>query len=397
MAFFSKKDSARKILVFDIGTSSVGGFFVAVRAGSKPEVLATSRSSLRLVDSPELKNLSNSVRRALDDSIKLLSEKIKKDGSAFHLDHIFVILSSPWFLSETRSIRMNREKDFVVHQKLLDDLTREEADLFKKRSGEKFSADPDKLEIIECDIMKISLNGYTVKESLSKKAHELVMSLYISTSRKEFLDTIRDSFSRQVGEIRLTFRSEPLTLFGALKEMIDCDEGFVLVDVGGEMTELALVKHYVIESVTAFNKGGNFMVRRIASSLGIGLDEALSLLKSRTSGHLEEAMQGKIGRILEGAGKDWQASLTKALAEIGKANTLPQNMILTGGASGIEVLKRAGESADLSRFAILGKPFNVIIFMPEHFDELINSAIIDRNDPQLTLPLLLVLEISKHA
>ncbi len=391
MNLFDKKNK-RHIVMFDIRTSSIGAFAFKKESGKLPEVLAFSKIPLRLLDAPGSSSMENSVLKTFEDTSKALTSSFKDVIP----DMIFVVLSSPWFQSQTRSVKISRESPFIVTQKFLDDIIRDETDLFIKRSEETFSSRADQLEVLECAIMKITLNGYRVTEPIKKNAREMTMSLYLSASRREFIELIRESLIHNFGPVKIELKSEPLALFQILKDMIDCEEGFLTIDVGGEMTEVSLVRNCVIEGVGTFNKGGNFIIRRVASSLSTGLEEALSFIKSKSRGDLKEDIDQKISKILEIAGNEWRDGLVEALKIIGKSNTLPQNLVLTGGASGIEMLKQKSQSAELTPLTILGKPFNVIVFMPQDLESRINPGALDKKDTQLTLPLLLATDLIKN-
>ncbi|MDP3785359.1 MAG: hypothetical protein Q8R12_04880 [bacterium] len=393
MALFSNSQDFKNILVLDIGTASVNALWARSAQNSPPEIFFSTRAGLRLLENPDFRSMWRYVKESLLGVIAAL----KKEHNRIRFDLVFVVFSSPWYVSQTRIVKMERLESFTVSQKLFDDMVSEELELFRARSQEKFGLSSDNIVIMEQEIMKVSLNGYPVPEPLKKKTRQLELALYASLARKELLEDLGNLLEHQLGRAKVKINSSPLALFEVLKETVGLEEGFLLVDMGGEITEISLVERGMIEEVLTFARGGHFVVRRLASSLGVGLEEALSLLKSKTRGDLKSSLDQKMGGILEEAGKEWSRLFFEALGGLGKSRPLPQTLVLVGGASGLEVLRKQVESEELSRFTILGRPFKVLTFLPENLEDRIKTGVLDSKDPQMTLPLLLVLAASKNA
>lgn len=392
MALFSKGQDFKNILVLDIGTASVNALLVRAAKNSPSEIIFSAKAGLRLLENPDFRSMWRYAKESLLGVIAVL----KKEHNGIPLDLIFVVFSSPWYVSQTRIVKMERPESFIVSQKLFDEMVSEELELFRARSQKKFGFSSENIAIMEQEIMKVTLNGYSVQEPLKKKTRQLELALYASLARKELLEDLENLLEHQLGRARVKINSSPLALFEVLKEMVGLEEGFLLVDMGGEITEISLVERGIIEEVLTFARGGHFVVRRLASGLSIGLEEALSLLKSKTRGDLKDSLGRKMIMILEEAGKEWFRFFLKALGDLGKSRPLPQTLVLVGGVSGLEVLRKQMESEELSRFTILGRPFKVLTLLPANLEERIKIGALDSKDPQMALPLLLILAASKN-
>src|SRR3989344_2116784 len=344
MPFFKSKVSTTNILLFDIGSSSVNGFLIGAVPGKNPEILYSARSNLRLMDASSDKNPWRSVRGAMEEIVKNTKNAVKgaKPG------RILAILSSPWFSSETRGAEVQRNLPFVITEKILDDVIDGEAQIF-----------------------------------ISKKEMDL------SLSKNEL-------FHHFFGQVPILIGTAPLILFNVLKENLNCDDGYVLVHIGGEVTELSLIRNCILEKVETFPRGGNFIVRRIAAAFNMEIEDAASYLRANTNGEISPN-QKQFEAVLDEAGKEWYNFLFKATEKLKSDTYLPQLMMFLGGASKISALKRAAESPELSAFTALGKPFNVRTLTPKDLENEIFPTSLDVKDPQLTLPLLLAIAASKNA
>lgn len=391
--FFSRPKETKNILVFDIGSSSVNSFLVRSSKDAGPELLANTRVTLPLLDNLDLEHLERHTRKA----VREISEHFRKDFSKTPPDLIFAVISAPWYFCETKIVKLARREPFIISEELVSSLVADELELFKPRAQEKFSMLAEEIEILESEAMRFTVNGYHLKSPFGKKTTQLELALYASAARKNFLSTLREIWRHFFGEISVEVGSEPLALFRVLSEMVNPQEGFVLVDVGGEITEVYLVRGGVLENVIAFNWGGNLMIRRLASLLKVDLGEALSIFKTKVRGELNPALDEKIVPALKGVCSQWQGFLAESLSGLGKNEPLPQTLLLLGGAAGSEALKSCATAQELASFTILGKPFNVLTFIPENLEGRIQVRGLDRKDPQMTLPLLLVLSASNYA
>ncbi|MEK7084964.1 MAG: hypothetical protein AAB904_00380, partial [Patescibacteria group bacterium] len=298
---------------------------------------------------------------------------------------------SPWYASQSRLVHMEPREEFFVTERMLESVVQEEEELFKKKMQERLSLAPGELVLLESNVMKTSLNGYRVHSPFKKKARFLDMAVYTSLARKEIVDTISEIFRHAWREADVKIHSEPIVLFQALQGALDFEEGFLLLDVGGEITEIFLMRKFMIEDMATFPRGGNFLARRIAARLGVGPQEAAGLLKVQRRGDEKESLKGALASSLEDGSSAWADFFARALTEMSRAGYLPPTLVFLGGGAGIDALKAKTESESLSKFTILGKPFRARTILPEHISKNLEGTTLPQKDPQFTLPLLLVL------
>ncbi|MBI2610013.1 hypothetical protein HYW53_02445 [Candidatus Giovannonibacteria bacterium] len=391
--FFKNSKESKKILVIDIGTSSINGFYIEIISGKKPRILKTLHRDLEFLNDPNFQTMWGNIKSGILEIFTFF----KKNDAKFHVDFAEVILSSPWYLSQTRMVRVKRDYIFTVNEGLVDDLIEEETAAFLKKSVSHLKMEVRELAVLEKYVMKVFLNGYPAPQPFGKKAQELVLCLYVSICRNEIARELGDLVRHQFPRTRLIINSSPAALFQIFRRKFDPEEGFIIADIGGEITEITFVSGQVIEEVATFPRGGNFIVRRLASGLGIPVNDALTLLKSRTKGALKEELSEKIKGLIEGASKEWYKFFYETISDIGNEKPLPQSLILIGGAAGIDILKLSSQSEDLSKFTILGRSFTTQTYLPENFESELDYAGIDRKDPQMSLPLLLVLSSLENA
>ena len=355
------------------------------------EISSSTHSRLPLLESPDFKHIERHTKKA----IRELSEELYKNYPAFKPGVVFVVVSSPWYSSETKVVKVSRKDPFVITKDLLEGVMADEVELFLKKIGKNSSAAAEEMEILDKEIMRFVVNGYPIKNPLKKTTSELSFSIYLSAVKKNFLNNLQETLSHFFGSAEIKIVSEPFALYKILSEMVNSEEGFLVVDVGGEVTEVYLIRNGILEDVKNFSWGENLVVRRLASSMKVELGEALSFFKADNSGDLKEGMSEKIAPAVEGVCTEWQNFLSESLSEMGKNVPLPQTLILLGGIAGSDVLKKCVNSPDFSSFTILGKPFNVVTLPPESFESKISFSGVDKD--KMTTPLLLALGASRYA
>ena len=385
-------ERAKHILVVDIGTATVNAFLVRQNPHRPPEVLSTKRFNLGLAENPDFLRMWRQVKGALRE----LASFLKSTSEGAHVDMVFTVLSSPWYASQTRLVHMEPKKEFFTTEEILRKLVREEQDLFEKKMQARFALPQGSLAPLEGDIMKSALNGYHVRSPLKKKARFLDLAVYVSFVRKEVLEDIFEIFRQAWRQADMRVCSGPLMLFRALQGALNFEEGFILLDVGGEITEIFLIRKFMIESMATFLRGGNSLIRRLAARLNMPFAEAAGLLKLQGRQDGKESLKKTLSQALEEGTKEWAEFFSEALGELSPNGYLPATLVFLGGGAGIDALKTATESERFSRFNALGKPFRTVTILPENLRQNLEGSAIDRKDPQMTLPLLFVLSASEN-
>src|SRR3989337_292077 len=110
--------------------------------------------------------------------------------------------------------------------------------------------------------------------------------------------------------------------------MVNPKDGYLVVDVGGEVTEIYLIRDGILEDTKSFVWGANLVIRRVASSLNIGLSEALSFFAAQSEGDVKDSTDEKLSSAALGVCSEWQSFLAESLSELGRDQPLPQTLVI---------------------------------------------------------------------
>lgn len=350
MSFFSKTAKSKIIVVLDMASSSVGGALFEQNGDEPIKVLATTRRPVNfLLDI----NMDAGLRCA-KESLSQVIDKLKE----FHrgrVGGVLCVFSSPWFMSRTKTATVVGEKPFEIKKDFFKRLIREEELKMSDASS----------PFIEHEIIKTELNGYFTRRPYGKKAKSVKSYIYLSVSAQKPMKLVEKESIRAFGHTPLVFRTLPLVAFRVLDDIMNHKEGFLIIDIGGETTEVLFVRDNALEQSLSFSVGASHLFRKIASNTNAFFKEAPSILKTYARGHRSMDSSERIADAIKEVSDDWCYWLLKSFAEAAKENQLPQNVFLIGDELAEKYFAPCLTKGVVLDFTILGKPFNVCKFQPE--------------------------------
>lgn len=359
MGLFGKKKE-KVIAIIDIGSASVGGMFVNISSKDRPEIITSKRLPINFLFDVDFQAYLRSTLTSFEKILVNLLKDYPKGP-----DKIFCTLSLLWGITQTRVIKAKKEEPIKINKHFVDNLIDEEIKIFKSEWQNRTSYFNEKADLIEHEIMKIALNGYDVENPFNKTAKTIDIYTHMSLIVESVKKRIEDSFLRHFGDVPVFFHTLPFVVFIFLKNILHTEQDFLFSEIGGETSELSLVRDNILEETISFSKGKNLLIRKIASEFKTFIGEAESILKSFREKHLEPALSSKISSILTETSKEWCNRLDKVLTELSQESPLPKRFFLVGDKSITPEIIGCLQSELFLRFTILGKPFEVEEIFPE--------------------------------
>lgn len=325
MNFFSnKKEEAKLALVIDLGSSSVGGALIFInKNNTPPQIIFSIREPILLDKSIHFDQFLSSTLKSLDLVVSKLSTSLLGAPVKF-----FCVLSSPWYSSQVRIISLKKNAPFIFTSKMADDLIKKEVALFEEENI-KDNPNSSSVFVIELRNMKTLLNGYATSDPLNKKAKDIQMELFVSTSSQEVLNSVENIMDKYFHQKNVKFSSFALASFSVARDMFIHQDNFSLVDIGGEITEISLVKKDAICSSSSFPLGHNFFIRELSSNLKCSIDEAKSYISLYKDKHASLELTEKLKPIIEKLKLDWLASFQEALVFLSNDISVSSTIFLT--------------------------------------------------------------------
>ena len=134
--FGGTKHKEELALVFDIGSSSVGGALFIMQKNNVPQIIFSIREPIVLEKEISFDRFLNLAMQ----SLLMVASKISTQGLGAP-KKIFCVLSSPWYASQTRAIVLKKNAPFIFNSKLADSLIEKEIKLFEDECEKKIYRD----------------------------------------------------------------------------------------------------------------------------------------------------------------------------------------------------------------------------------------------------------------
>jgi len=356
MGIFGKgKDKEELALVFDIGSSSVAGALFYMQKSGVPKIIFSIREPIKLENQINFEKFLNLTIKSLDVIVnKICMQKLGAPKK------IFCVLSSPWYASQTRIIKLEKNTSFIFNSKLADSLTQKEITLFEEEHLKKYLNNKEKIRPIELKNMKTLLNGYATPNPLNQKTKELEMTLFLSMSPEEVLSKIEESIGKHFYRGNIKFSSFAMASFSVARDMFVHQENFLLVDIGGEVTDISMVKKDILRTSISFPMGRNYMIRGVASALGCTLDEAKSYISLYKDEHMAKPNEKKFGPVVGKLKTEWLKKFQESLVNLSNDISIPATIFITVDQDFVQFFTELIKTEQFNQYTLTEAKFRII-------------------------------------
>ena len=324
---FGKKKTEELVAIFDIGSGSVGGALVKfpTDVNESPVIKKSVRTEIDYIeDKINVDLFTGNMLKALHTTANSLYQS--KIGAP---DRIVVVLAAPWYSSETRMVKMTKETSFVFTHKMANELLDKEVKSITLDYNKKNKTVSSELEIMEHHIMDVSLNGYEVLEPIGMHTKSVEMNMIFSFSEKIFLDKIRKEISKTFHEIPVYFSSFIVASYFAVRDKYVSPDSYLLLDVGGEVTEVGVVSKGILKASLSFPFGKKTFYKYMCTKLEIELRDAKELLGLYCSGDLSSEEKKKYELLFNSIESSWSEAFRECVGGLPHVLALPSTVFLT--------------------------------------------------------------------
>jgi cell division ATPase FtsA len=354
VGIFSKSKVSNDLaLVFDIGSSSVGGAFFVMEKNGAPKILFSVREQIPIEEELTPDKLFHATIAAL----KIVASTICMKGLG-NPSKIHCVLSSPWYASQTRVIRLEKDTPFIFTEKLADSLIQKEIVVYEEEYVSK--EHKDKIRAIELKNMSVTLNGYPTRTPENQKARELEMTIFISMSEENFLAKVEDTIMTHFNKRDIKFSSFAMAAFTVARDMFVNKESFLLVNIGAEITDISMIKKDTLKESISFPHGRNFIIRGLANALTIPLPLAKSYLSLYKDGHMSDANLAIIEPMLTKIKDEWLTKFEEAISNLTNDISIPSTVFITVDHELVDFFSNIIKTEEFNQYALTESKFRVV-------------------------------------
>ncbi|MDZ7726337.1 MAG: hypothetical protein U5L75_02025 [Candidatus Campbellbacteria bacterium] len=381
MVLFGNKNTSEEItLIFDVGSSSVGGAIVRYQEDTLPQILFTARKGIEfkydfdydrfyksMLDSLEsvtvdiLTSLSGSVEE-VSDSIEESRSRVLGKRSKRKIKNIFCVFSSPWYMPRVVDVHNEFENETQITSDVIIEIVKGAAKDLKKEI-----APADSISLLEERILEYKLNGYSIDDPLSSTAKTADLKLYFSAAAKQTLSAVKEPIRKNFSYRKIRTFSFMMAYFSVMRDMHPAVNSFAVFDFRGEVSELAVIENDILVSTVTVQIGKNELIRELSSSLNIDLFEATTKLNLYFAGKLTEGSADNIRSIVEEKKEEMKNEL---LNNIEKGIYIPNTSFVLAD------MDMEDYAADLmnSIYLINSRESDIKILTSEYFDKFVTFS-----------------------
>lgn len=358
--FFGHKDKDELMLVFNMGSSSVGAALFLAQKSGIPKIIFSTREPIPIEEEAQIDRFLFLASKSLD----VVAKKVLMTGLGVP-DRIFCVLSSQFYVSQTRIISFKQDIPFVFTVKLADSLIQKEIKIFQEEHASKYASIGGDIRPIELKNIKTMLNGYETSNPLDQKAKELEMVIFISISGEQILKKAEDVIRKYFHFEQIKFSSFAMAFFTTVRDVYKQQENFLLVDIGGELTDISMTKKNILRESISFPLGRNFLTRGVASGLGCSLNEANSLVSLFKDGHAEKSVAKKLALIMKQLQTKWLEKFQESLANLSHDISIPSTIYIAIDKDLADFFSETIKSEQFSQYTLAESKFEVVFLSTE--------------------------------
>lgn len=314
----------------------------------KISILAIVREDESFRKNTNLEYISNAVLRSLDKCLdRIIHKELPKaissksyTGSS-KIASVHYMISSPWAVSQSKTIEINYDKPVRITDKsILDILDRERTYLEQELFDHSSKNNPETV-CLEQKILDIRCNGYSTTAISNVLTESIRISFAMTISSAFMVDKIRQTTHKHLHPHKEEFHSALLGEFYALKDGKNSSSEAIFIRLLGESTDVLLVKHGISVHIAGFACGVSTLARKLSDTSNLpGSVSHESLLKYANT---------DMTRVIN----MWVELLVKTINDMGINTDLPQNFFISGESALLEqmipALKDVYSSAIIER------------------------------------------------
>lgn len=302
----------KDVLVLDIGTEAVKTF------GAAPQYY----DQFGVFDSRDFG--ADVIKKAIT---KIISDPAKPIILGLPPDVLKARVSSQFLERKNPQKVIGGREQKEIEKEILRNNKKEVSEVFLQESG----ILPQELEFLEQLFLGVKIDGYLVPSLQGYQGGKVEVGILSVFSAKENLWRFQRIFQELGSKVLKIIH--PVQNLTKVFENVYClpTEDGVFLDVGGEITQIFVVKSGKLAMIADFPMGGRDFSKTISQTLGFTGERARILKERYSQGKISENTRKEFNQIFSDLSKEWHHNLKLKLKEF--KGFLPQNFFLFGGGS----------------------------------------------------------------
>jgi hypothetical protein len=351
MGFFDRilPTATNSVAIVDISSGSVaGGYISHGKEGTQLEY-----GVRRPVVIQQNEQLALAVLRALSEVDELLIKQgapiLRRATGSGSVGEVLVSIASPWQETMVRIERVDEKKPFLFTRAMMSEVVQKTAE-----------TKPDRVSSGESVIATL-LNGYETNQPFGKEARLADIVVLSSSIDKTIAQSVETALRRTYHTRKITFAAFAPLAYTVFRDVYPHEKDYLVVDVSGEATDIAFVKHGLLAAVVSMPLGVNHLTRSLGKNTAMTDDMAehgsgVNLIRNATP---------TAGTTT--ARSEWVAQMLEGLKIFSEEHALPRTIFLLADEQVREYLRRVLDDTALRSLWLSSEPLSIVPVLPTHF------------------------------
>jgi hypothetical protein len=278
------------------------------------------------VNPAEPKKYLSSLVKTLDKGLLQINKSLIKIGYKNRIEKYLFFFGSPWTVSQSKIVRITKDKPFVIDSDFLKKIIlKEEDQVIKNIESERSTRN---WHVLEEKVTLTKLNGYKVNKIFQRKTKEAEIHLFVSYAPLEIQDKIYSYINTKKAKGSHESHSSMLASFSVLRDIFPNKNDFLYIDIGKNITDVYIVKEDAIAGISSFPIGESTIINKMSSTGKMSHEIITSMINTRCSGKCEPSVSIKLDKLLEKGFDSWVKSLNDAVSKISSESDTPKNILI---------------------------------------------------------------------
>lgn len=358
---FFERGRRKEFLLLDIGTEAVKSL-IFEKTEDKNRVLAASLEYFDNFDLFDNKNFEvETIKKTISRALQCLKVKSLPKNIILGLPATILkgrILPQSFRRKKSKE-PINKKEAELIFQEVL---KKTKKTISQGRASESGILAKD-IHFVSLKIIEIKIDGYEVPTLQGHNGENLVFRILIIFTLKDYfkkVERIAKAFNYKNFEI--IHLAEALS-----RTKLATSENSIFLDIGGEITQIFLIKDGKLEKIKEFEAGGKNFSLSLSQTLGLREKEGKELKERYSKKLLSIETKNRISEILANPQKEWYENLKARIEEINLKGLLPSTFFLFGGGSLLPEIQEILEEKDWENFRSINKPDVKFIYPKDYY------------------------------
>jgi len=395
MSFFFFKNKPSLSFVFDIRDSSVSLAVARFENNKKPEIVLCQNFKFKQYDRQNHQEYLSSLIKVLDVAVISTRKKLINISNNEEIGTHYFFIGSPWSASQSKTIKIIKDKPFVINNSLLEKII-----VGEESSDEKFLEEQtleSNWKVLEEKIIQSKLNGYKVDEIFGKKALSLAIELFVSFVPFEVKEKISSYVDEKIGKnTKRQNNSCILSSYSFFRDLYTNRNDFIYVDIGKLITDVYVVRDDVIFGVTSIPFGEENIIQTSLSKTSLSRDIFLSHINIGQDNKFDLDSHNRGEDLLKAGFDMWKDRLKDSLVKICTETNIPNNIFIITNSIISSILIKELSNKEKSKLEILGSKIEVSPIAENIINNFVSNGNNFANEPYVKMDLVFLDKVLKQ-